>query len=78
VNLTNAAVIIDTAGVRVSVFAELDDDRVGFKVEHDNANVTVYLTGTLEQLSEFACRIASTCAQHVIAQVENVTADVRT
>jgi hypothetical protein len=70
VNITNAITTIDLAGVRVVFHCPHEDGTAAYRVEHDNEHVTVYLTGTVEQLGVFADAVAKVAAERAITEVE--------
>ena len=72
-NGTNTIVTIDTDDVTVRLHCEHDDDHATFKVEHDGRDVTVYLLGTVDELSRFAANVAAEVARFAVAQVEAAT-----
>jgi hypothetical protein len=73
-----AQVHVPAAEVSVVFHCEHDDDRASFRLEHDANVVTVYLTGTVDELSEMACKLSAAVAEWAIRQVEQATTSVRT
>ena len=75
-NITQATTSIDVAGVRVVFHCAHDDGASSWRIEHDNAHVTVYLHGTPEQMGELCDKIMRAVSDRAIAEVEQANREV--
>ena len=66
----NVAVSIDVAELTVAHHCEHDDDVHSWRLVEKSQDLTCYLRGTPEQVSEFALRLAKTVSEHCVRQVE--------
>jgi len=70
VNGVHGLITIDVDGVRVAFHCDHGADEASYRIEHDNANIGVYLSGTPEQLGAFADAIVRAVAKHVRDQFD--------
>lgn len=61
---------VPVADVTVQFWTEHNDGTASYRVEYANDDITVYLTGTPEQLGAFADAIVSAASRHAIEEVE--------
>ena len=67
---TNVIVTVDVRGAEVRHHCAHDNGLSSFTVGSNVHPVTVYLLGTLEQVSEFAHTLAAVVAREAVGQVE--------
>lgn len=73
-NAARVIVTVPAEDVAVVLHCEHDDGTGTFRIEHEGNEVTVYLQGTTEQLSELACKLSAAVAEWAIHQVEQASA----